>query len=107
MIRMSSETITMVMAIVNSLARAGVERAVVVEGKSTNAAALSELDNANEVAIRLKEITDVRDGISAESFNQARVFLDNYRDKRTAQIAGTQYSRPVVKETVEESKPKK
>ena len=50
MFRMSSETITMVMAIINSLARAGVERAVVVEGKSTNAAALSELDNDSSKA---------------------------------------------------------
>ena len=84
----SAEAITMMMVIVNSLARAGVERAVVVEKKSINAAALSELDNTNAVAIRLKEITDVGSGISAESFNQAKTFLDAYTAKRHCEING-------------------
>ena len=107
MLKMSAETITMVMAIINSLARSGVERAVVVEGKSINAAALSELDNANEVAIRLKEITDVRDGISPEAFNQARVFLDKYREKRNSEITGTAYANRTIDEKTPEVKPKK
>lgn len=88
----SAEAITMFMTIINSLARSGVERAVVVEKKSIAAAALSELDNANTVAIRLEEITNVKDGISPEAFNRAKAFLDNYQAKRHAEITGTPLS---------------
>lgn len=102
----SAEAITMFMAIINSLARSGVERAVVVEKKSIAAAALSELDNANNVAIRLDEITDVQSGISPESFNRAKTFLEEYQAKRHAEITGT-ILRPRTPDSVEETKGKK
>lgn len=89
MFAQSAQAITMTMTIINSLARAGVERAVVVESKSIAAAALSELDNANVVALRLSEITDVSNGISADQFNKAKNFLSDYKAKRTAEITGT------------------
>lgn len=100
MFAQSAQAITMTMTIINSLARAGVERAVVVESKSIAAAALSELDNANTVALRLTEITDVSNGISAEQFNKAKDFLSNYKAKRTAEITGAPVPTPADPEPV-------
>ncbi len=89
MIIQSAGAITMGMTMVNSLARAGVERAVVVEKKSIAAAAMSELRNANDVAKQLDEITSEANGISAESFNKAKAFLEAYQAKRSAELDGT------------------
>jgi hypothetical protein len=83
-----ADTLTMTMMMLNNLARGGVERTVVVEKKALAAAALSELDSINTFAERLKEISDVSDGISPEQFDKARQYLDNYALKRKAEMIG-------------------
>jgi hypothetical protein len=76
------DTITMAAISLNHLARSGVERTVVVEEKSRAAAALSQYENVNNVALRLEEVNDTNSGISAESLINAQEFLAAYDAKR-------------------------
>ena len=74
-----ADTLTMGMLSLNHLARGAVERTVVVEKKAVAAAALSQLDNINTVAERLREINDAAAGIDDESFKKAAEFIQDYQ----------------------------
>ena len=76
------DTVTMAAISLNHLARAGVERTVVVEEKSRAAAALSQYENVNTVALRLEEINDTNSTIDQTSLNKAKEFLSEYDAKR-------------------------
>lgn len=84
----ASDTFTMVMVMLNNLARSGVERTVVVEKKSIAAAAISELDNKNVVAERIQEIRENSSNISDEAFDEAASVLKDYTARRKAELAG-------------------
>lgn len=83
------DTITMAAIMLNHLCRAGVERTVVVEEKSQAAAALSQLENENTVAVRLAEITDISTGISPAARQEGIDFLAAYRAKRDKVLVTT------------------
>jgi len=70
-----ADTLTMTMLSINHLARAAVERTVVVEKKSVAAAALSEMESINTLALRLQDIQSDANGISPESFDKLRPSL--------------------------------
>jgi len=82
-----ADTLTMTMLSINHLARAAVERTVVVEKKSVAAAALSEMESINTLALRLQDIQSDANGISPESFDKAKTFLAAYQAKRKQEMA--------------------
>ena len=76
------DTVTMAAISLNHLARSGVERTVVVEEKSRAAAALSQYENVNTVALRLEEINQANSTINQASIENAKTFLQEYDAKR-------------------------
>jgi len=82
----TADTVTMGMIAVNHLARSAAERTAVVEKKSIAAAALSELDSHNTVAIKLKEIHNTTSGISKEELDAADQFIRNYQSQRSIDL---------------------
>ena len=79
------DTVTMGAISLNHLARAAVERTVVVEEKSRAAAALSQRDNVNAVAMRLEEINDANNSLTQDSIDAAEQFLKDYDAKRKSE----------------------
>ena len=80
-----ANTVTMAAVSLNHLARSAAERTVVVEEKSRAAAALSQYENVNTVALRLEEINDTNSGINQESLDKAATFLAEYDAKRKSE----------------------
>ena len=76
------DTFTMGSVILNYLARAGVERSVVVEEKARSKAALSQFENETNVALRLEEADEAHASLTPESRARAQEFLADYDQKR-------------------------
>ena len=76
------DTITQGSLILNHLARGGVHRAYVVENKSEQSAAVSELRGQTQLAIELHEAQKEREGITDDTFAASAAFMEHFRKRR-------------------------
>jgi len=79
----AADTLTVGMVALNHLARAASERTVVIEQKSIQAAALSQLEGRHVLALRLQELAEQYSTITPELRAEADVFMDRYEERRS------------------------